>query len=62
MLLIVREAGNKNLIGKMGELIKSVDFNGCKNGWYTLKFADGKIAMFTGDELRIVSFTDKLKD
>lgn len=38
--------------GQYGELVEPPRFNaGAKSGWYDLKFANGRIGMFTGDEI-----------
>jgi len=39
--------------GRIGTLVGEVNYEGCKNGWYTLLMDDGSELMFAGEELSI---------
>lgn len=41
--------------GQVGSLIGKIDYDGCKNGWHTLKMPDGQTAMYAGEELSSVN-------
>jgi hypothetical protein len=45
--------GKSPLKGKTGVLV-DLTYAGAKNGWYTLKFDNGKEGLFAGEELREV--------
>jgi hypothetical protein len=49
------------LFGRVGKLIGKIDYDGCRNGWHTLKIDNYTEILCAGEEIEEVVVPRKLK-